>query len=423
MLNDHTPDFTGLLVDEGRFYLTEILGEGNYGVVYKALDTTTNPTSPTFYAIKCLGLAVPNTNQGHTQDEREIKLHALCSSHPNVVTLHHRFCHEGRLFIALELSAGGHLFDAISLSVFRQNDELVRAVFLQLVDAVRFCHERGVYHRDLKPENILCGAGGEGVRVADFGLATERGHPSRSAGGSYAYMTPESLTPGAAHDPRQSDIWALGIVLLNMMSGLYPWRKALDTDAGFEAFLTDDNYLRRVFPISDPLNDLLERCFRPVANKRPTLIQLRTEIIAMERLFAVTSEAQPEASPDLLRPTCHSAPPSISTASFNFSSALAPSTCPSSTPPSLFPSASFDSTALRPTSGVYLTTTKPGQAHKNSMAPAPSPYTQQIAGIGSPYAPLPPSKNIVRRILRWMKKKTRVIALNSMKRKRTNVRV
>ncbi|KAJ7130424.1 hypothetical protein C8R44DRAFT_872230 [Mycena epipterygia] len=68
-------------------------------------------------------------------------------------------------------------------------------------------------------------------------------------------MSPESLTLGSErepYDPFQSDIWALCIILLNITSGLYPWRKALDSDAGFDAFLTDKNYLRGVSPSSTP---------------------------------------------------------------------------------------------------------------------------------------------------------------------------
>ncbi|KAJ6449810.1 kinase-like domain-containing protein, partial [Mycena vulgaris] len=275
------PDFTGQLVDEGRLHLTAVLGAGNYGVVYMALDTSSPLDTPAHFAVKCLGPVAPNTTQGSRHDEREIKLHTQCSQHPNVATLHRRFCYQGFLFIVLELSAGGNLFDAIDGGVFRNNDALVRDVFLQLIDTVRFCHERGIYHRDIKPENILCSAEGGDIRLADFGLAIDCGLPSSSAGGSFSYMTPESVTLGSeseSYDPSQSDVWALCITLINIMSALYPWRKAIDSDTGFEAFLTDGDYLRRLAPISDPLNDLLERCFRPVPQTRPTLLQLRTEI-------------------------------------------------------------------------------------------------------------------------------------------------
>ncbi|KAF8142908.1 kinase-like domain-containing protein, partial [Mycena galopus ATCC 62051] len=273
--------FTDCLVDQGRLHLTYILGAGTYGVVYQGLDTGSPLNAPVHYAVKCLGPIHPHSAQGSRHDEREIKLHQLCSDQPEVVTLYRRFTHEGFLFIVLELSTGGHLFDAIDTGIFKNDDALVRDVFLRLINAVHSCHERGVYHRDLKPENILCSADGSNIRIADFGLATDCPLLSTCAGGSVSYMSPESLTLGReseAYEPRQSDIWALCVILLNMMSGLYPWRKAVDSDFGFDAFLTDAGYLRGRFPISRALNDLLERCFRPVPHTRPTLLQLRTEI-------------------------------------------------------------------------------------------------------------------------------------------------
>ncbi|KAJ7607284.1 kinase-like protein [Mycena polygramma] len=398
------PDFIGHLVDEGRLQLTAVLGAGNYGTVYKALDLTSPPASPTHMAVKCLGPVTANSTRGSRYDEREIRLHQRCSSHPNVATLHRRFSHNGYLFIVLELSAGGNLFDAVDAGAFWNNDSTLREVFLQVVDAVRFCHARGVYHRDLKPENILCADNGADVRIADFGLATDSDLPTSSAGGSPSYMSPESLTLGSDTEtylPRQSDVWALGVILLNMMSGLYPWRRAHDSDAGFDAFLTDAGYLKGMFPISDPLNDLLERCFRPVPHTRPTLLQLRTEIAAMDTLFA-TQQKQPSApSPALLRPVCHSTPASKSTATSRLFSASPPaSTKATSRPTSLLVPlkfASFDSSVLRPT--------------RSLLAPAPStPSPAHLtATLTQSASPAPARKPVLKRFVKFLKMCKRVM--------------
>ncbi|KAJ7799168.1 hypothetical protein B0H14DRAFT_3491883 [Mycena olivaceomarginata] len=183
----------------------EILGAGNYGVVYKALDTTSPPTDPIHYAVKCLGVVAPNATQGSHQDEREIALHTRAASS-----------------IVLELSAGGNLFDAIDTGVFRDNDTF----------------------------NILCSADGGDIRIADFGLATDCAFSS-STGGSFAPSTPT---------------WA---------------------------FLTNDGHLRYIFPISDALNELLERYFRPLLHTHPTLLQLRTKIAAMGRYYRALSGHAP----------------------------------------------------------------------------------------------------------------------------------
>ncbi|KAJ7695431.1 kinase-like domain-containing protein, partial [Mycena rosella] len=153
-----------------------------------------------------------------------------------------------------------------------------------LVDAVRYCYQRGIHHRDLKPDNILSSADGTDIRIADFGTAVDDDLPSSSAGGTRTYMTPDMTHPALTYEPFQSDVWACCITSLNMRSGSFPWRKAVSSDDGWNAFITDDNYLRSKFPISDPLNDLFERCFRPVVSTRPTLLQLRFEIANMQDL-------------------------------------------------------------------------------------------------------------------------------------------
>ncbi|KAJ7810117.1 kinase-like domain-containing protein [Mycena leptocephala] len=298
------PDFTGHLVDGGRLQLFKVLGSGSYGVVYKALDTSSPSDSPSYYAVKCLG-------SGTCHDEREIELHNVCSEHPSITTFHRQFYTEDWLFIVLELS-DCDLWTAID-------------------------NGRGVHHRDLKPENILCNADGSNIRIADFGLAIDNELPCATAAGTLSYMTPESLTlrRGKSYEPEQSDVWACCIILLNMMTGRFPWRKAVETDDGWHEFLTNEKYLRREFPISDQLDELLERCFRPVSATRPSLLQLRFEIANMKNLIKVVQldpiDTQLLAVP---LPNGPSAPPTPG-ASFSFNVSDYPSPPPPMPPQSL----------------------------------------------------------------------------------------
>ena len=202
-------DLTGKVVDAGRLQLelVEILGEGAYGVVYLARSqeqgsacSSSSPSSGRFsakreYAVKVLRKAPTWTPQGQCQ-RREVTLHQLVTgSHPSVLPLHAVVEDEQHIYLVLEFCRGGDLYSAIvDRHVFAQNDELVKHVFVQILDAVQACHDLGVYHRDLKPDNIFVSADGARAYLGDFGLATDEAlSTSHSCGSSY-YMSPGMLT-------------------------------------------------------------------------------------------------------------------------------------------------------------------------------------------------------------------------------------
>ncbi|KAF9261075.1 kinase-like protein, partial [Marasmius fiardii PR-910] len=162
---------------------------------------------------------------------KEFTLHERVSQHPNVVTLYRTIDEHEHACAVLEICEG-NIGTAIAEDVFYRNDELVRSVFLQILSAVQYCHERGVFHRDLRPENIMCSSDRTSVRLANFGLST---HEKRSLkmGGNPYYMSPEcvnspggDLTINASYSTGYNDLWALGIILINLITGCYPWSSA-----------------------------------------------------------------------------------------------------------------------------------------------------------------------------------------------------
>jgi len=169
-------DLVGQVIDNGRWELVSILGVGAYGVVYLGVDTRArarNPAGPQQYvAVKCLSRKGLDQRQRHFQ-RREIALHQLASGHPSIAGVHKVIEEDRYIFVVLDYCPGGDLFSMITeRQRYVGDDELVRLVFLQIIDAVAYCHSMGIFHRDLKPENILCNANGTRVYVADFGLAT-----------------------------------------------------------------------------------------------------------------------------------------------------------------------------------------------------------------------------------------------------------
>lgn len=181
------PNLTGRIVDDDRLELVNIIGAGAYGKLYRARGVSSS--SPSFYAVKCLRRPTLCSKDAKFQD-RERTLHRRVSSHPNIVTLHRHFLDPEHVFLIMDLCVGGDMHNAILDGVYRNQPSLIKRVFTQLVDGVRFCHSRGVYHRDLKPDNILVSYDGAHARIADFGLSTEARVSRDVDCGSGSYMCP-----------------------------------------------------------------------------------------------------------------------------------------------------------------------------------------------------------------------------------------
>lgn len=207
--SSHSQNLIGQVIDNSsphtgvsHLEFVSVLGLGAYGVVYLARDIAARPSPyPTsrahpelgnlpLYAVKCLNKVGLDVRQRSFQ-QREINLHYAASQHPNVATLYNVIDDETCTYVVLEFCDEGDLFGMITdRQRYLSDDDLIRRVFLQIVDAVEYCHANGIYHRDLKPENILCLDDGEKVMLADFGLATGERMSGDFGCGSTFYMSP-----------------------------------------------------------------------------------------------------------------------------------------------------------------------------------------------------------------------------------------
>jgi 5'-AMP-activated protein kinase catalytic alpha subunit len=177
------------------------LGEGSFAKVKYAKNTVTGDQA----AIKILDREKVFRHKMVEQLKREISTMKLIK-HPNVVEIIEVMASKTKIYIVLELVNGGELFDKIAQQGRLKEDE-ARRYFQQLINAVDYCHSRGVYHRDLKPENLILDANGV-LKVSDFGLSAfsrqvREDGLLHTACGTPNYVAPEVLCTNFQHLKRQ----------------------------------------------------------------------------------------------------------------------------------------------------------------------------------------------------------------------------
>ncbi|KAJ7722335.1 kinase-like domain-containing protein [Mycena metata] len=281
------PDLTGAFVDEGYLQLVELLACGGFAKVYKALDTTSSPENPVFYAVKCMQNGAPGSRLVSTL-RNEFSMHMAVTHQPGVVNFHHMFTDgpEGEfVFMVLDWETHNMLDLIFRRQLYADRPALVKEAFLEVLDAVAQCHDDGVFHRDLKPQNILCTSRGTGIRLADFGFATREAEPTIFRAGTLAYMSPECADSSrVSYSPRECDLWALAVLLLNLSTGTIPWFATQPSDPKFAAYRADeDNYLVNTLHLTRAAADLVRWCFTADPAGRPNLQQMRDAVVNIER--------------------------------------------------------------------------------------------------------------------------------------------
>jgi serine/threonine-protein kinase len=202
-----------------HYRITEKLGEGGMGVVYKAEDLTLGRT----VALKFLPSHAARSDEAKARFLREARA-AAALDHPNICTVHEVGEADEQPFIAMAYIDGVELANEIENGPLEANRLIDIAA--QVSQGLQEAHDRGVVHRDIKPANIMVTPRGQAV-LMDFGLAQLDSAASKltregTTLGTSAYMSPEQ-TEGGIVDHR-TDIWALGVVMYEMATGELPFR-------------------------------------------------------------------------------------------------------------------------------------------------------------------------------------------------------
>jgi tetratricopeptide (TPR) repeat protein/tRNA A-37 threonylcarbamoyl transferase component Bud32 len=207
----------------GRFVLLETLGQGAFGTVYKARDPELD---------RVVALKVPRAGNLAGPQEMDRFLREARSAaqlrHPSIVTVHEVGLADGVPYLVSDFVQGVTLDDLLSARrpSFREAAELVAAV----ADALHYAHEKGVVHRDVKPSNVMISADGR-PSVMDFGLAKrEAGEVTMTQEGQVlgtpAFMSPEQAVGDAHKVDGRSDVYSLGVILYQLLTGELPFRGA-----------------------------------------------------------------------------------------------------------------------------------------------------------------------------------------------------
>lgn len=286
----------------GNYELGKTLGEGSFAKVKYAKNIRTGDS----VAIKIIDRDRVLRHKMVEQIKREISTMKLIK-HPNVLKLIEVMASKTKIYIVLELVNGGELFDKIAKYGKLKEDE-ARQYFQQLINAVDYCHSRGVYHRDLKPENLLLDSFGI-LKISDFGLSAfskqvREDGLLHTACGTPNYVAPEVLSD-KGYDGTASDIWSCGVILFVLMAGYLPfdepnllalYRKVHKAEFSFPSWFSSSSK-KLIRQILDPsplsrmtISEILENDWFKKGYKPPRFDQ--EQDVSLDDIDAVFSDSE-----------------------------------------------------------------------------------------------------------------------------------
>ena len=282
----------GALLDSsiGDYRLVNFVGAGGMGEVYRAVHSKIDRV----VAIKVLSRSL-HGDGGNARFINEARLHARLY-HPQIATLFDFIESGGHQCIVMEY-VDGQTLDALIESSGSINCTEALRIFEAVVEAVGYVHDHSIIHRDIKPHNIKVTANGE-VKLLDFGIAKANSSPNLTLAGNVIgtlkYLSPEQLARGVA-DAR-SDIWALGILLHEMLTGQVPF--AADTLGEILAEVNSGKFVPASslnFAVPRELDAIVSRCLQKnPLNRYGSAEQLLRDI---RQLRSFNSEEPPSRVP------------------------------------------------------------------------------------------------------------------------------
>ncbi|XP_078433052.1 CDPK-related kinase [Wolffia australiana] len=206
-----------------NYELGEEVGRGHFGYTCSA-KLRKGELKGHKVAVKVIPKAKMTTAIAVEDVRREVKILKALSGHPNLVQFYEAYEDDDNVYIVMELCEGGELLDRILSRGGKYSEDDAKAVIVQILSVVAFCHLQGVVHRDLKPENFLFATKEENsvLKAIDFGLSdfVKPDERLNDIVGSAYYVAPEVLHRSYT---TEADVWSIGVVAYILLCGSRPF--------------------------------------------------------------------------------------------------------------------------------------------------------------------------------------------------------
>lgn len=261
-----------------HYKIIELIGAGGMGKVFLAEDTTLGRK----VAIKFLSQSQSVHDEFRIRFEREARA-AACLNHPNITTVYDVGDMKGQPYIVMEYVEGPSLSEKMKGGTLKIEEGI--RIFSYICDAMLLAHQAGIVHRDLKPSNIVLNNQGE-PKLIDFGLAIihegEKLTRDGTVMGTVSHMSPEQIR-GEEIDHR-TDIWSLGVILYQIVSGKLPFRGGND-QAVLYSILNNSPVpiVKDDFGLPFEIQKVISRCLTKVKSERYHDISLL--IVDLEKIL------------------------------------------------------------------------------------------------------------------------------------------
>ncbi|GFY86510.1 protein kinase superfamily protein [Actinidia rufa] len=257
-----------------KYEIGEEVGRGHFGFTCKA-KFKKGELKGQEVAVKVIPKAKMTTAIAVEDVRREVKILRALTGHNNLVQFYDAFEDSENVYIVMELCEGGELLDRILSRGGKYTEDDAKAILIQILNVVSFCHLQGVVHRDLKPENFLFTSKDESspLKAIDFGLSDFVKPDARlnDIVGSAYYVAPEVLHRAYS---TEADVWSIGVIAYILLCGSRPfWAR---TESGiFQAVLkADPSFDEPPWPsLSSEAKDFVKRLLNKDPRKRMSAAQ------------------------------------------------------------------------------------------------------------------------------------------------------